>query len=388
MKNFQPTLEHAIYAVALVIAIGLRFLHLGALPLSDAEASWAMQALRITQGLRPAIGPNPAYVHLTAILFAIFGATNFLARLWPALAGTALVLAPWFIRNRIGRVPAIVLAFGLAIDPGLVAMSHLAGGPMLAISCLVLAVLAWSYERRALAGVLAGLALLSGPSLWLGLLGIALTWAFISGVVRKIQLQNEENIEDEAEPKTVPGFADFSFQNFRPALYWGIGTILVVGSLLVFSPTGLSGFVISFWAFIKGWWTLSSVPAWQPALALPAYEILPFGFGIAGAVRGILKRDPRIISLGTWALVAILLAITYPSRQMGDLTWALIPLWILAAYELGHHLDFQGQSLWEVAAVMVVVIVFVVFGWLNVASLTNMDLGAHSPERACTCCWR
>ncbi len=374
MKNFQPTLEHAIYAIALVIAIGLRFLHLGALPLSDTEANWALQALRITQGLRPAIGPNAAYVHLTAVLFAIFGATNFLARLWPALAGTVLVLAPWFMRSCFGRLPAIVLAFGLAIDPGLVAMSRLAGGPILSIAFPVLAVLAWARDRRALAGVFAGLALLSGPSIWLGLLGIALTWAFISGAVRKIQLRNEAN---ETEPKPAPLFPDFSFQNFRPALYWGIGAILVVGSLLIFSPKGLSAFVTSFWTFLKGWWTLSNVPAWQPALALPAYEILPLGFGIAGIVRGIVKKDPAIISLGTWALVAVLLAIVYPSRQVGDLAWALLPLWVLAAYELGHHLDFQGQPLWEVAAVMTVVIVFVVFGWLNVASLTNMDLAAQ-----------
>ena len=136
MIKFQPTLEHAFYALALVFAIGLRFLNLGALPLSDFEANWALQALRVAQGLHPALGTNPAYLHLTAVLFYIFGGTNFLARFWPALAGCALVLAAWFLRGRIGRIPALVLAFGLAIDPGLVAMSHLAGGPMLAVACL------------------------------------------------------------------------------------------------------------------------------------------------------------------------------------------------------------------------------------------------------------
>ncbi len=158
MIKFQPTLEHAIYAVALVFAIGLRFLNLGALPLSDYEATWALQALRVTQGLHPALGPNPAYVHLTSILFYIFGGTNFLARFWPALAGTALVFAAWFLRGRIGRIPAIVLAFGLAIDPGLVAMSHLAGGPMLAVTCLVFAGLMWLEGHRSFAGFFAGLA--------------------------------------------------------------------------------------------------------------------------------------------------------------------------------------------------------------------------------------
>jgi predicted membrane-bound mannosyltransferase len=176
MKRTEPTLEHAFYALALALAIGLRFLHLGALPLSDYEANWALQAWRVAQGLKPAIGPNPAYVHLTAITFYIFGASNFLARFWPALAGSALVLAPWFLRSRFGRTPALVLAFGLAFDPGLVAMSHLAGGPILSTTCLVLTGLMWLNGRRAAVGFFAGLALLSGPSFWFGLLGLALTW--------------------------------------------------------------------------------------------------------------------------------------------------------------------------------------------------------------------
>src|SRR5512136_2562705 len=117
MKKFEPTLEHAFYALALVIAVTLRFLHLGALPLSDFEADWALQAWRVAQGLKPALGPDPAYIHLTAITFYLFGATNFLARFWPALAGSALVLAPWLLRSRFGRIPALVLAFGFALDP-------------------------------------------------------------------------------------------------------------------------------------------------------------------------------------------------------------------------------------------------------------------------------
>src|SRR5512138_3796328 len=120
------------------------------------------------------MGLMTAYVPLTAILFGIFDATNFLARFWPALSGTALVLTPWALRGRFGRPAAILLAFGLALDPGLVAMSHLAGGPMLAIAFLVLTALAWVKGKRALAGISAGLALLSGRSIWIGLLGLGL----------------------------------------------------------------------------------------------------------------------------------------------------------------------------------------------------------------------
>ena len=372
MNNRPVTLEHAIYALVLAIALGLRFLHLGALSLSDFEADWALQALRVAEGLKPAVEPNPAYVHLTAIFFYIFGATNFLARFWPAVAGSALVLAAWFLRNRIGRVPALVLAFGLALDPGLVAMTRLAGGPILAITCLVLTGLMWMDDHRAVAGLFAGLAILSGPSVWFGLLGLGLTWAFASMFGKRIPAQAKEN-EGGEETSAVP--TPSRPDNYRDALAWGLGTLLVVGSLFTLSPKGLSAFVMSFVESLRGWWTLSDISLWRPLLALPAYEILPLGFGIAGAVRGIINRDRDSIHLGIWALVALVLALIYPGKQTSDLTWALLPLWALAAIELGHHFDFEGRNRWELAGVMTLVVTLLVFGWLDLAGVTTMDIG-------------
>jgi hypothetical protein len=370
MKKFEPTLEHAFYALAFACAAGLRLLHLGALPLSDFEADWALQALHITQGLNPAIGANPAYVHLTALLFYLFGPTNFLARFWPALAGSVLVLAAWFLRGRLGRIPALILAFGMAIDPGLAAMSHLAGGPMLAIAFLVLAFLMWTEDRRAAAGIFAGLALLSGPSVWLGLAGVGLAWVFGSGVGRKPLVQ-EEGQAAHTEPASSP--ARFHLEEARGPFFWGLGTLVVVGSLFFISPKGLPAFVASLGIFLRGWWTLSDVQIWRPLLALPAYEILPLVFGIVGVVRGILKRDIDTLRLGIWALVALILALIYPGKQTGDLVWALLPLWVLAAVELARHFDFQNSNGWEVAGTVTVVAAFLVFGWLNLATITNMD---------------
>jgi hypothetical protein len=91
-------------------------------------------------------------------------------------------------------------------------------------------------------------------------------------------------------------------------------------------------------------------------------------------VRGILKRDADSVRLGLWALVALVLALIYPGKQTSDLAWALLPLWALAALELTHHFDFAGHNLWEVAGTVTLVVAFLVFGWLNLASVTNMDL--------------
>ena len=161
-------------------------------------------------------------------------------------------------------------------------------------------------------------------------------------------------------------------------LAWGLGTLLVLGSLFILSPIGLSAFVVSIVDFLRGWWTLSNVQIWQPLLALPAYEILPLGFGIAGAVRGILKRDHDSIRLGIWALVALVLALIYPGKQTSDLVWALLPLWVLAAIELGHHFDFEGRNLWELAGVMALECSLLVFGWLNLAGVTTMALDSQT----------
>ena len=372
MKKFQPSFEHALYALALAVAVGLRFLHLGALPLSDYEADWALQALRITQGLKPAIGPNPAYVHLTALLFYIFGVTNFLARFWPALAGSAMILATWSLRGRIGRLASLILAFGLAIDPGLVAMSHLAGGPMLALVFLVLTALMWMNGRRAGAGFFGGLTLLSGPSVWFGLTGIGLAWALASGIRNKFSVPMEEKIAHE-EAVSRPLWP--RIEELRGMIFWGIGTLIVAGSLFFLSPKGLPAIIASLGTFLRGWWTLSGVQLWRLLLALPAYEILPLAFGITGAVRGILKRDIVSLRIGICALVVLILALLYPGRQTGDLVWALLPLWILAAMEISRHFYLQGSNPWEVAGAVTVVMAFLIFGWLNLASITNLDWG-------------
>jgi hypothetical protein len=65
--------EGWLYGLAFLIALSLRLAQLGALPLGDSEAASALQALGIAQGLKPALGPQPAYILLTAPLFFLHG---------------------------------------------------------------------------------------------------------------------------------------------------------------------------------------------------------------------------------------------------------------------------------------------------------------------------
>ena len=99
--NLQKiTFEHSLFAAALLLGVAIRFVNLGTAPLTDSEANLALQALALAKGnsiAAQALSPEPGYIVLTSWLFSMFGSSNFLARFWPAVAGSLLVLLPWII---------------------------------------------------------------------------------------------------------------------------------------------------------------------------------------------------------------------------------------------------------------------------------------------------
>src|ERR1700752_765316 len=185
MNSSRLKNEGWLYWLAFLLALGFRFIQLGASPLTDTEANLALQALHIAQGQSPLLSPQPAYILFTSILFAIIESTNFMARFVPVLAGSTLVFVPYFFREKINPRPALILAFLFAFDPGLVALSRQASGTILAVTFLLFAWGMWIDRRAISAGIFTGLALLSGPSIWTGLLTLGLTWLFRRGTQPK-----------------------------------------------------------------------------------------------------------------------------------------------------------------------------------------------------------
>ena len=51
--------EGWLYALVFLLALAVRTIQLGAMPLTDSEAAPALQALHITQGLKPTLSPHP-----------------------------------------------------------------------------------------------------------------------------------------------------------------------------------------------------------------------------------------------------------------------------------------------------------------------------------------
>ncbi len=351
------------YVSILVLAFFLRLFRLGDVPLSDYEATWALQALGLARGERPLLGSQTAYHVPAALLFFVFGASNFAARFWPALVGVLLLLVPWLLRGQIGDRAALILTLGLTMDPALWALSRLAGGPMLAVTFLTLTVALWRQRRYALGGACAGLALLAGPSVWFGALtlmaaGLVYVWRFRAA-------SGAAEAEDAPRGRFVPPRL-----SLRAAWPWTLGVLLFLGTSFGFFPHALGAAAGALPEFLRGWWTPSDVSAWQPVLALLADEALPLLFGLIAAVRGFVRKDQGTISLALWALIAFALTLLYPGRQVGDLLWTIVPLWILAAPEIDRHLRWEDVDRRAVLLVAVVTLMFLMLTWFLLAPMT------------------
>lgn len=355
MKPFRR--ETTLYILAFVLALAVRLVKLGAPPLTDLEAGWALQALGVAQGTHPALGSQPAYILLTAVLFFVYGGgTNFLARLIPALAGSALVLVPFLFRERLKPRPGLILAFFLALDPGLIALSRQAGSAILAMTFLFSAWGFWEGRRMNLAGVFAGLALLSGSSLWAGLLGLALTWAIRRG------LERDSNAESGPRPAR---------SEWPSALWFTLGTLLLGGTLFFLAPGGLSAWLSSLPEYLRGWVRSSGIPGGMMLFSLLAYQPLALILGLIAMLRGWANRSRRLVRLSLWLWVTLLLALFYPSHQVSDLAWTLIPLWSLAALELARNLNVHPEERREVLGVVGLSVLILVFSWLDFLGLVQ-----------------
>jgi len=369
--------EGWLYALAFLFAIALRFTQLGGMPFTDAEAAPALQALRIAQGLKPALSPHPFYILSTSILFFIYGGgTDFLARFFPALFGSVLVFAPLLFADRIKPRVSLILAFFIALDPGLVSLSRQAASPILAIAFLLFAWGFYDRNKASLAGFFAALALLSGPPIWTGLLGLAITWAILQGLKsRRASQPSTPDLEPSTSTRSVrPPREAFDFRLSTISL---IATFLVAGSLFFIAPNGLSAALASIPSFINGWLTPSDVPASRLFFSLLVYQ--PFGvlLVIFAIIRGWRMGSSRIIPLSVWFFVALLLAIFNPSRQVADLAWALIPLWAMAALELIRNVDVFIEERNEVAGVIFLTAFIWTFAWLDFSGLTTLPVDSR-----------
>ncbi|MGD0574211.1 MAG: hypothetical protein ABSB61_02420 [Anaerolineales bacterium] len=378
LEAFVRDHEIALYAVAMASALALRFAGLSAPSLSDSEAAQAWVALRMAQGqITAGAGAfNPLYTVLTAALFFVVGAGNFWARLWPALAGSAVVLLPLWMKQVLARTEAILASFLLALSPGITAISHLSGGATLALLpvgiLLLLAVEGQLAKRPGLAGICAGIALAAGADGLTGLLLLLLSVVIVSLLAKvRISAEGWEALLRE-DASTL----------WRSSRFWVASALsfAIAVSGLIF-PAGLGVFASGLQKWAAELVQPGSYSIGQMALLLLGYEGLAFVGCLTAAVILLSERPGRG---GSLLLVFFALGAAWslfrPGRSPADGIWVIFAMALLAgkgAYRILGAFA-ASRSRWASRGQVMVSLALGVFAWQSFAG--HAVLGGRVPD--------
>jgi uncharacterized protein (TIGR03663 family) len=344
------TVEIALWTLIALTALALRLSHLDTAPLNIREAREAMLAWRAVTGQgMPQANYSPLLFAANALLFTLCGASDGLARAWPALFGSVLPLAPLLLRRRIGRVGALAAGMYLALSPtALFASRQLDGAMVVAVGGMALVgglTRFFDTGRRhwlTLSACGLALAVTSSPSAYglllaLGLAWLSLAWAWPDRHVSR-----------------------FTFHVSRSSLVFLL-TVLVLSTGLGWNLAGLgaAGDLLPTW--IARFRPVSN-PASSPLTIVVIYEPLALLFGLGGLVWAIRRGHRFGALLGLWAGLGALLLALMPGRAVLDTLWVIIPLAMLtgvAIERLVQSLRERGERLGEGFYVPVVLILWV-----------------------------
>lgn len=119
-RAYTVNWEAVAYFVILVLAILTRFIDLGTRVMSHDESlhtyySWRLETLGDFN--HTPLMHGPILFHVTALMYALFGDNDFVARIYPAVLGVIMVMMPILFKRWLGRWGALLTSVGLLISP-------------------------------------------------------------------------------------------------------------------------------------------------------------------------------------------------------------------------------------------------------------------------------
>jgi len=370
IRNPKLTVELGLYAVIVALALAVRLFRLGLAPLSTGEAQLALAAWR---GTLPPAGASPLLTWLNAILFAVAESNDAVARLMSALVGSALVMLPFFLRERIGRVGALGAAAMLAISPVAIMASRTASGDMLvAFVSLGLAIALDRYLQTERAGwlytgaVLLGVGLTSGRTIYSALVTLLIGVGLIAALA-----------SDEARAK-------WQIIRKTPGLTGRLAIVLVAvflasATALAWQPRGLGSAADLLSAWLADFPTGNTGVYW-PLQVLAVYEALVIVMGILGLFMALQRGSQFGVFAVMWSASALILAVLRLGRTNGDVLLVVIPLTLLAGYAFEALADsFRATRFRTEEAVLILILMPVIaYFVLGLAGVANNSLTVAS----------
>ena len=349
------TVEVVLYLIIALVAVVLRLYNLDGRPMQAGEAAQALAAWRAAQGLPQgsALAQHSPLIFTTNMfLFALFGANDFLARLVPALSGALLVIGPYFLRQRLGRMGALAASLLLAISPSVLFFSRYLGGEIIVAACAL--AMTWGLfdyldhrqpKHLYLAAVALGLALSAGAGTYTFVLVVA-TFALVLALANRFSGPSEywQRISAawqstrEASGLWQAGLRQAGLLRDCAALLVLIFLLICTGLLLHLS--GLQDGIDLFSGWLSAFQPRVGGHPWYYHLQLLlVYEPLILVFGVATVVYLLKRRDLFSLFLAYWSAMAFSIYLIAGGRGPGDVLLIVLPLALLAGSFIGRLLN-------------------------------------------------
>ena len=375
--------EVALYILLGLLALALRLMALGQRPLDSAEAQQAFAAWQVANRQGPqAVGFSPLLLLGNLVTFLLPGASDFAARLAPAIFGTFLALMPAAFRRWLGRPGALAATAILAFSPTVLYYSRYLSSEILVASCVLLTVAGLMHFidggragglKAAAAGL--GLLLAAGPGAY-SFLAVALTWAALLAVASRLGYARGE------WRQMAQAWKDF---RSRPGLGGQLAlifflTVLLVATACLFNFPGFQSAIDQF-----SLWTAQMGPAgnglpwYQHLLLLVVYEPLILVFGIVGLIAAFSLRNMLASFLAYWAVLVLYAYTLFGGKSSGDLLLALVPLALLAGLAIGKLWEaVQRDGSWEVEGLFFAITApIIVYSALQVTGFVQIEQSPH-----------
>jgi uncharacterized protein (TIGR03663 family) len=333
------------WAIAFLVAAALRLLRLDGWALDADEAARAYDAWILFRGQPPVAGePIPDAGALLLLLegigFFLFGTSDVVARLVPALAGLVIVALPLALRRWVGGPAALGMAALAAISPALVYASRVLA-PEIVIAALSLAAVT-CLVRLGEAGVLGStrgsataLGIATGAAYAAGASAITVIVTVIVGITTAALTVPDGTIRRGlgALRRELPEF-----------LLTALVTIILCFTRFLSYPPGMAGIGET----IGAWWRLLTESSGQPAalflMALLVYEPIAVVFAIAAVVRNRGGRGDELALFAGWSVAAFALWSFSAGHEAEHAVHVALPVVLLGGTALGkilHAIDWR-----------------------------------------------
>ncbi|MCL4543496.1 MAG: TIGR03663 family protein [Chloroflexi bacterium] len=347
------TVEMALYAAMVVVALALRLIFLADKPLHHDESLHATFTWYLFTGHGYHYDPmmhGPFQILVTAVIFFLFGASDFTTRLLPVVFGSAIVALPFFLRRELGRIGALAAAVVLMLSPSFLYFSRFYRDDIyIAFFTLGLVACYWRFLRtqdpKAFMGIFAlgALSFASKENTYITVfifgLWILLTLAWeLSASHRRLLLPALQSLSRQTVALSVGVFVVIFAFFFTTAFTWWPGLLDGVTKSITYwlsqQPVARGG---------EPWWYYFS-------LLLP-YEPLVCGLAIGGTTLALRRLSAFDLFL-VWYAVLSLIVYSWAGEKMPWLILhPLLPLVLLAARAV--------ETLWQQARTLPVVIAWI-----------------------------